>query len=84
MLQVWQSIVLAVDTTPQDFDIVSQVNFKAAYFLTQQVAKKLIDTGKTGSLIHISSQMAHVGGVERAVYSATKHAIEGMVKSNGD
>jgi 2-deoxy-D-gluconate 3-dehydrogenase len=25
--------------------------------------------------------MAHVGGVDRAVYSASKHALEGMVKS---
>jgi len=25
--------------------------------------------------------MAHVGGIERAVYSATKHAVEGFTKS---
>ena len=25
--------------------------------------------------------MAHVGGVDRAVYSATKHAVEGFTKS---
>jgi 2-deoxy-D-gluconate 3-dehydrogenase len=25
--------------------------------------------------------MAHVGGVDRAVYAATKHAVEGMTKS---
>jgi len=25
--------------------------------------------------------MAHVGGIDRAVYSATKHAVEGMTKS---
>jgi len=31
--------------------------------------------------MNISSQMGHVGGIDRAVYSATKHALEGMTKS---
>jgi 2-deoxy-D-gluconate 3-dehydrogenase len=35
----------------------------------------------SGSIIHISSQMGHVGGIDRTVYSSSKHAIEGMVKS---
>jgi len=34
-----------------------------------------------GSIIHISSQMAHVGGIDRAVYCESKHALDGMVKS---
>ncbi|RVH77558.1 SDR family NAD(P)-dependent oxidoreductase, partial [Sinorhizobium medicae] len=50
-------------------------------FLTRAVAKGLIAAGQPGSLINISSQMAHVGGVDRAVYSATKHAVEGFTKS---
>ena len=71
----------AIDTTPDDFDFAVGLNFRAAYFLTRSVAKGLIAAGKPGSLINISSQMAHVGGVDRAVYSATKHALEGMTKS---
>jgi NAD(P)-dependent dehydrogenase (short-subunit alcohol dehydrogenase family) len=31
-----------------------------------------------GSLIHMSSQMGHVGGPERSLYCASKWAIEGM------
>ena len=71
----------AVDTTIADFDSVVGINLRGAYFLTRAVAKKLIATGRPGSLINISSQMAHVGGIDRAVYSATKHAIEGFTKS---
>jgi 2-deoxy-D-gluconate 3-dehydrogenase len=71
----------AVDTTPEDFDAVMNVNLRAAYFLSAQAAKALIKAGKPGSIIHISSQMGHVGGIDRAVYCASKHAIEGMVKS---
>jgi NAD(P)-dependent dehydrogenase (short-subunit alcohol dehydrogenase family) len=71
----------AIDTTPQDFDAVSDLNFRAAYFLTRTVAARLIAEGRPGSLINISSQMGHVGGPDRAVYAATKHAVEGMTKS---
>lgn len=71
----------ASDTTAEDFDTVSAVNFRGAYFLTQAVAKGLLAAEKPGSLINISSQMGHVGGVDRAVYCATKHAIEGFTKA---
>lgn len=72
---------LSLDTTPEDFDAVQGLNFKGAYFLTQAVAKGLIAAGKPGSLINITSQMAHVGGIERAVYCGTKHAVEGFTKA---
>ncbi|MCH2078929.1 MAG: SDR family oxidoreductase, partial [Rhodobacteraceae bacterium] len=71
----------ALETTEADFDSVSDLNVKGAYFLTRAVAKGLADAGKPGSLINISSQMAKVGGVDRAVYAATKHAVEGFTKS---
>lgn len=71
----------AEDTTEVDFDAVTGLNVKGAYFLTQAVAKGLMAAGKSGSLINISSQMAKVGGLDRAVYSATKHAVEGFTKS---
>ena len=71
----------AIDTTEADFDAVSNLNIKGAYFLTQAVAKGLIATGKPGSLINVSSQMAHVGGIDRAVYCSSKHAVEGFTKA---
>ncbi len=71
----------AVDTLEADYDSVADLNIKGAYFLTRAVAKGLIAAGKPGSLINISSQMAHVGGIDRAVYCATKHAVEGFTKA---
>lgn len=71
----------ALDTAPADFDTVMGINVRGAYFITRAVAKQLISAGRPGSLINISSQMAHVGGIDRAVYSATKHAVEGFTKS---
>mgnify|MGYP000477644320 CR=1 FL=1 len=71
----------AVDTQPDDFDAVMNVNLRGAYFLTQAVAKGMIAAGKKGSLINISSQMGHVGGLDRAVYCASKFAVEGFTKA---
>lgn len=70
-----------IETTEEDFNSVIDVNLKGAYFITKEVAKKLIKEKKPGSLINISSQMAYVGGIDRAVYSASKHAVEGFTKS---
>ena len=69
----------ALDTTPEDFDAVTAVNLRAAYFLAQRVARAMPARG--GSIIQVSSQMGHVGGVDRAVYCATKHGVEGMTKA---
>mgnify|MGYP000583770180 CR=1 FL=1 len=71
----------SLETKVADFDDVMAVNLRGAYFLTQSVAKRLISAGKGGSLINISSQMAKVGGIERAVYCASKHAVEGFTKA---
>jgi NAD(P)-dependent dehydrogenase (short-subunit alcohol dehydrogenase family) len=71
----------AVDTTPEDFDAVMNINLRGAYFLTQALAQSMIDAGKQGSLINISSQMGHVGGLDRAVYCASKFAVEGFTKA---
>ena len=71
----------ALDTVENDFDAVADLNIKGAYFLTQAVAQGLVEAEKPGSLINISSQMAHVGGIDRAVYCASKHAVEGFTKA---
>ena len=71
----------ALTTTPEDFDAVMQVNLRAAYFLSQAAARALHKAGRGGSIIHISSQMGHIGGIDRSVYCASKHAVEGMVKA---
>lgn len=71
----------ATDTSVTDFDAVVAINLRGAYFITQAVARGLIAAGKHGSLVNVSSQMAHVGGPDRAVYCATKFAVEGFTKA---
>ncbi|MDC0738658.1 SDR family oxidoreductase [Cognatishimia sp. SS12] len=71
----------ATDTTPEDYDAVMHINLRSAYFLSARAAAAMMAAGKPGSIIHISSQMGHVGGIDRALYCAGKHGLEGMIKS---
>lgn len=72
-----------VEVTPENFDIVAGLNIRAAFFTAQAVARRLIAAGRPGSIINISSQMGHVGAVDRTVYCTTKFAMEGMTKAIG-
>jgi NAD(P)-dependent dehydrogenase (short-subunit alcohol dehydrogenase family) len=69
------------ETTLEDYNSVMDLNVRGAYFLIQSVVKGLRDANRTGSLITISSQMGHIGGIDRAVYCASKFAVEGFTKA---
>ncbi|KQX23243.1 MULTISPECIES: SDR family NAD(P)-dependent oxidoreductase [unclassified Sphingomonas] len=69
------------EVTPADYDAVMDLNVKSAFFVAQACVKRMIADDIRGSLIHIGSQMGHVGGPDRSLYCASKWAIEGMNKS---
>jgi NAD(P)-dependent dehydrogenase (short-subunit alcohol dehydrogenase family) len=71
----------ALDASVENFDFVSDMNLKGAYFTAQAVARGLVAAKKPGSLIHVTSQMGHVGGPNRSVYCATKWGVEGFSKA---
>lgn len=70
---------LQVDT--QTFDEVFNVNVKLSFFCAQAAALRMVETGRGGSIVMISSQSGHVALPERTVYCSTKFAMEGMTKS---
>jgi NAD(P)-dependent dehydrogenase (short-subunit alcohol dehydrogenase family) len=69
------------DVSEGDFDTVFDLNVKSAFFVTQACVQKMIAEGIQGSLIHIGSQMGHVGGPNRSLYCGSKWALEGMNKA---
>ena len=71
----------ALETSAAEYQRVMDVNVRGAFFLSTVTAQAMIDAGIGGSIIHVSSQMGHVGGIDRSVYCASKHAVEGMVKA---
>lgn len=69
----------AMTTDPDWYDQVMAVNCRAAFFLAREAAAAM--RPRAGSIIQVSSQMGFTGGEDRAVYCASKHAVEGMTKS---
>tara|TARA_Y100000588_G_scaffold196273_1_gene210350 strand:+ start:168 stop:935 length:768 start_codon:yes stop_codon:yes gene_type:complete len=67
--------------TAEDFDAVMNINVRAAYFVAKAVVRKMLVRGQGGSIINTSSQMGHVGGIDRTIYCASKHALEGLTRA---
>lgn len=70
-----------LDVQLDDYRSVMALNLEAMFFITQCVAKTMIERTIRGSIINISSQMGHVGGPDRTVYCASKHGVEGFTKA---
>ena len=70
-----------LDVTVDDFDAIMGLNVRAAYFVAQAVARRLVAAKQPGSIVNVSSQMGHVGAAKRTVYCASKHAMEGFTKA---
>lgn len=69
------------DVAADDYDAVLDLNLRATFFVSQAAARRMIESGVKGSLIHITSQMGHVGGPNRSLYCASKWGMEGMSKA---
>lgn len=69
------------DVSEASFDTVFGLNVRSAFFVAQAVVRGMKAAGRPGSIIHVSSQMGHVGAPNRTVYCASKHAIEGLTKA---
>ena len=69
------------EVSEDSFDTVMELNVKSAFFVAQVVAKGMVESKIGGSIINMSSQMGIVGGCNRTVYCASKHAMEGFSKS---
>jgi NAD(P)-dependent dehydrogenase (short-subunit alcohol dehydrogenase family) len=70
-----------VEVTDEHLDSLLNLNVRAAFIAAQAAAKKMIEGKRRGAIVNMSSQMGHVGAVNRSVYCLTKHALEGLTKA---
>jgi NAD(P)-dependent dehydrogenase (short-subunit alcohol dehydrogenase family) len=70
-----------LEVTEHDYDAVLDLNLKSAYFVAQGAARRMIEEAIAGSMIHVGSQMGHVGGLRRSLYCASKWGLEGVSKA---
>ena len=69
------------EVTTEDYDAVMGLNLRAAFFVAQAAARRMIEAGLKGSIVHMSSQLGHVGAANRSIYCASKWGIEGLSKA---
>ena len=69
------------EVTAADYDAVFDLNVKSAFFVAQGCVRQMIAQAVAGSLIHMGSQMGHVGGLNRSLYCGSKWALEGINKA---
>jgi NAD(P)-dependent dehydrogenase (short-subunit alcohol dehydrogenase family) len=70
-----------VDVSEEHLDFLLNLNVKSMFLVAQAAARRMLASGRGGSIIHMSSQMGHVGSPNRTNYCTTKHAVEGMSKA---
>ena len=70
-----------VDVDSDSLDFILDLNVRAAFRVAQAAARSMLRGGQGGAIVHMSSQMGHVGSPKRSVYCMTKHAIEGLTKA---
>lgn len=70
----------AVDVTVESWDEVMDTNLRGTFFLTRAIGSRWIDDGTTGSIVNVGSQTGTVAIEERAVYGASKAALDNLTK----
>ena len=70
----------AIDFSETDWDDVLQINLKAAFFLSQAVARVMIAHGG-GKIINIASVLSFQGGIIVPSYTAAKSGLAGITRA---
>jgi 2-deoxy-D-gluconate 3-dehydrogenase len=70
-----------LDYSEADWDSVIDINLKAAFLLSQAVARHMIHSNRTGRIINVASMLTFQGGVRVPAYAASKHGIAGLTKA---
>ncbi len=68
------------DTTPEAFDRLFEINVKAPMFFMQEAVKPM-RAAKSGTIINVSSMLAHGGPPNLVTYSASKSALVTLTRS---
>jgi len=69
-----------IEVSDENLDFILDLNVRSAFRVSRAAAQVMVKRG-SGAIVHMSSQMGHVGSPGRTVYCMTKHAIEGLTKA---
>lgn len=73
-----------LDTSPEDWEQIEQINHRAVFFLTQAVARVMIERGTRGSIVNFASGAAFRPVPGQAAYSGSKGGVVALTRSMAD
>ena len=73
-----------LEMTEESYDFVMGINTKGTLFLTQAVANKMLEQGKGGSIVNISSCSAYTSSTSRGEYCISKAGVSMITKLFAD
>jgi NAD(P)-dependent dehydrogenase (short-subunit alcohol dehydrogenase family) len=71
---------LALDVTPAEWETVIDVNLKGTFFMSQQMGRHLVKSGRPGCIVSIASTHGMVALAQRSTYGIAKAAIMHMTR----
>jgi NAD(P)-dependent dehydrogenase (short-subunit alcohol dehydrogenase family) len=69
------------EVSDEDLDWALRLNVRGTFLPAQAAVRRMLDAGIAGAIVHVTSQMGHVGAALRTAYCAAKHAVEGLTKA---
>lgn len=69
-----------LDFTVEDVDAFLNVNYKGAFFLTQTIARQMVETNAEGSILSITSVNGIRPGLGQSAYGASKSALDTLMQ----
>eukprot|EP00116_Pleurobrachia_bachei_P012859 sb/3473121/ len=70
-----------LDLTPSDYDTVLNTNLKGAYFVAQAVARNMVQHGRKGSIVNVSSQASQAALSGHTLYGMSKAGLDNLTKN---
>lgn len=64
----------------EDWNAVMDINLNAVYFLSQDVARIMVEQG-SGKIVNVASMLSFQGGKFVPPYTASKHGVAGITKA---
>ncbi|XP_066936793.1 L-xylulose reductase-like [Clytia hemisphaerica] len=69
-----------LDVSEEDFDMIWKINVKSMFIVSQIMAKKMIQNGKGGSFVNVSSQASKVALPEHTAYCTSKGGVDQLTR----
>lgn len=70
----------ALEISPDEWRTLMTVNIDGTFYMAQQMARHLVDTGREGVIINLASTFSLIGVPNVSAYGVSKTAIAGMTR----